>query len=149
MISAALIVPNWGPSPISVGLGGHTLSTAHCLNSHGLAVLCLDTAIRGLVAIAFVERLRNRINRPDVHHADKLQRTLWLTGLPVYDRETGKRFEFDDADFERVANDLRLAISTDLNRRVVGVKRDAEMEIAICPVVDAWQKVSNELQRAK
>lgn len=149
LISAAFIVPNWGPSPISMGLVGHTLSTAHCLDSHRLAVLCMDTAIRGIAAIFFVERLRNRIKRPDSQHAEKLQRTLWLTGLPVYDRETGKPFLFNDADFKRVSDDLRLAMNNDLNRWTLGNRVQAEMKIEICPIVDTWHKVSSDLHRAR
>lgn len=150
-MSAAFTIPWWGVSPIAVGFGGGTVNTAGDLGSVGLTILCADTLLRGLVALWFIERLRQRVRRPIFRRRDRdqIQRTLWLSGLPAYDGETGARFLFENSDFERVAEDLRRALTDELNVHTLGLKKQFEMQVEVAPVVDEWHRVSSSLRHAQ
>jgi len=153
VMSAAMTVPHWGPSPIAMGIIGTQATTTKNLayDSTGLAILCLDTALRGVVALVFVERLQRRI-QPRVlqdHEQDRIRRTLWLSDLPVYDRETREAFEFYGEDFKRVGEDLKYAINAELRNSTIGLFTPANMEVHVAPVVDRWFHTSLRLRNVQ
>jgi len=101
--------------------------------------------------LAFVERLQRRIKKPLLgrRERDSIQRTLWLSDLPVYDHETNQPFLFHDEDFCRVAEDLETAINQELRRSTLGLFTAAEMHVQVAPVVDEWYAVSLSLRNAQ
>lgn len=146
LLSFVLMVPNWGLAPLSVGLYGERLNTAHRLSNSGLVILCLETLLRGVVALHFIERLRHRIKMPEFRDSVQLKKTLWLTGLPVYDSASRRPFFFNDADFKQVSDDLQRAIYNDLAKHGMTSLKESDVKIELCPVVDEWNEVSTELQ---
>jgi len=151
VISAVLTVPRWGVSPMILGVSGGAVCTTRSLDAWGHLVLGCDTLLRGLFALAFVERLQRRIKRPLLRRqeADSIQRTLWLSDLPVWDHENKQRFRFDDEDFARVAGDLQEAINQDLQKTTLGLFTPAGMRVQVAPVVDQWYKLSLRLRNAQ
>lgn len=152
VMSAATIVPYWGLAPLGVGLLGPQLSTTNSLDETGLAILCIDTALRGLVALVFMERLQRKIQKPVLSDSttDRIHRTLWLSDLPVYDRETLRPFEFKGEDFQQVAQDLETAINKEFKSRwTAGEYVPADMQVHVAPVVDHWHEVSLRLRTAQ
>jgi len=76
-------------------------------------------------------------------------RTLWLSGIPVYDPEKGEYFQLTDEDFKRVSKDLKEAISQDLHKQVIGLAKAVKMTVQLAPVVDDLGMKSLELRSAE
>lgn len=152
-VSAAFTVPRWGPSPISAGMvGGGPLSTTArgASDPVGLSILCLETLMRGVIAIVFIERLSRRIQKPMLRkkELDVLNRTVWLSGLPTNDRRTGEPLLFDDAGFARVAEDLASAMNQHIKQNTLGMFTSATMHVQVVPVINRWSTVSHNLRAA-
>eukprot|EP00928_Gymnodinium_smaydae_P031352 TRINITY_DN23033_c0_g1_i6.p1 TRINITY_DN23033_c0_g1~~TRINITY_DN23033_c0_g1_i6.p1 ORF type:complete len:779 (-),score=121.58 TRINITY_DN23033_c0_g1_i6:117-2390(-) len=148
LASAATTIPRWGPAPLALGLQRGQLSTTGGMDATGLVVMLLDTAIRGVLALLFIERLQGQIEDPDLaaKDLDAIRQTLWLSDLPVYDSSTRQVFVFDNADFARVAGDLETAIRDELKHHELD---GADMRVEVAPVVDRWYEVSLNLRNAR
>lgn len=151
VISAACTLPHWGFPPITLGVFGGKISTTRDLDESGLALLCCETLLRGLFALAFVERLQRHIKRPLLRRQERdiIQRTLWLSDLPVWDTEAKQPFLFNDEDFKRVAREIESAINQDLHKSTLGLFTPADMRVQVAPVVDRWYEVSLSLCNAQ
>mmetsp|Transcript_21750 Transcript_21750/g.47376 ORF Transcript_21750/g.47376 Transcript_21750/m.47376 type:complete len:839 (-) Transcript_21750:741-3257(-) len=152
ILAAAVTVPCWGPGPISMGIMADHLNTLSSLDdARGFSIMLIDTLLRGILAFCFVEKLRRGCEEPSGENRDKevVSRTLWLCGLPVVDSATGESFRFCDEDFARVEDDLREALTKDLNKNRIGQSRTVEMLIHVAPVVDKWHQVSMDKRYAE
>uniref|UniRef100_A0A7S2PRP4 CSC1/OSCA1-like 7TM region domain-containing protein n=1 Tax=Zooxanthella nutricula TaxID=1333877 RepID=A0A7S2PRP4_9DINO len=108
-------------------------------------------AVRGLVALMFVEKIRRRIKRPIYRrsHREIIQRTLWLSGLPVYDREKGEPFTLTDDEFAEVAADLTTHINAAISRRTNGFVKAVDMEVKVAPVIDEQSRLRQSLNNVQ
>lgn len=92
------------------------------------------TLAYGVATIGFAFRLLGRLSSSEKSLLEGCG--LWLTGLPCADREDGVPFDLTEADFERVAKDLKQAITDKLQKllRDEGVGGPYEQEEKVLSV---------------
>jgi len=152
LISFAIWYPKCGSDVwLDVVLKGGSISVAKHMDKEHLTRMCIDTIVRGLVALCFVERLQRQVQRPFHKTSEEkvIQRTLWLSGIPVYDDEKREYFLLPDEDFKRVSKDLKEAIKSELNVNILGLSQDVKMHVELVPVYTSLDEVSLNLRNAK
>jgi len=112
-----------------------------------------------LVSAQALGTSQEKTTAPDRDAAERIDRTLWIKGLPVRDHRRHRRFLLSDEDFERVTGDLRSAIEDHLAVVEQGALRhtrrssfwtsqdkNAIETLLVVPVVDQWHNVSMTLR---
>merc|ERR1712039_469281 len=72
---------------------------------------------------------------------DIINRTLWMSELPTYDRGTLEPFWLEDREFDQVAEDLKDAIKKELKDKY-GSTYDPMMDVRVAPVIEYWHAIS-------
>lgn len=142
-VSAFVVIPFWGVQPLLLGLCNGQISLAQDLNASGLTLLCLLTVVFGVVTLVFVQRLqRNTRVRGAMlaRERDSLERTVWLTHLPVCDNLTRMPFMLTDKDLLGVEYSLARALEDHLRKKFPGSLTGARLveRIHVPPVVNKW-----------
>eukprot|EP00435_Cladocopium_sp_Y103_P021254 s3217_g5.t1 len=113
LVSAIVVVPYWGVEPLLFGgFGGH-ISLAEGIDANGICLVCALAFLSGILVLIFAQRMKRHMRIRGAMHPKYipcLDRSLWLTHLPVGDYLTGKRFELKEEDFTRVEESLKRAI---------------------------------------
>jgi len=121
MVSAIVVVPYWGVQPILLGgFIGH-ISLAEDIDAHGICLVCALAFLSGVVVLIFAQRMKRHMRIRGAMHPKYtacLDRTLWLTHLPVGDNLTGKYFHLSEEDFTRVEESLTRAIEEHVRQKV-------------------------------
>eukprot|EP00930_Biecheleria_cincta_P039842 TRINITY_DN27344_c0_g1_i1.p1 TRINITY_DN27344_c0_g1~~TRINITY_DN27344_c0_g1_i1.p1 ORF type:complete len:823 (+),score=130.57 TRINITY_DN27344_c0_g1_i1:56-2524(+) len=133
VVACVIVVPKWGIQPFELGLtGGHISLAVDGLDTERWTRLWFLGAAYGTVVLVFVQRMYMHMLSEAVDHrtADCLDRTVWLSQLPVRDNLTGMEFLLRDDEFARVEDILK----DELEKKVaLAVKC-----LHVCPVVDDW-----------
>mmetsp|Transcript_120460 Transcript_120460/g.341314 ORF Transcript_120460/g.341314 Transcript_120460/m.341314 type:complete len:794 (+) Transcript_120460:47-2428(+) len=151
VFSTAVIVPNWGWAPLTVGMVNGDISLIKTVRPETVVLLSFMTGLSSLVLLVFLMRYHTHLKR--IHTVsshlqdDYIERTLWLTDLPSSDSQTGKSFELEDKEFKKVEEDIALA----LEAKQYGSTRPYNLHsyverIHVAPVIDEWYHVSCRLR---
>jgi len=136
MVACVIVAPKWGLQPFELGLTeGHISLAVDGLDTDGWTRLWFLGAVYGVVVLVFVQRMYTHMHSEPVDNrtADRLDRTVWLSHLPVQDNLTGKGFLLRDDEFVSVQDHLK----TELEKKVAS----AVECLHVCPVVDDWYKL--------
>mmetsp|Transcript_19597 Transcript_19597/g.45579 ORF Transcript_19597/g.45579 Transcript_19597/m.45579 type:complete len:836 (-) Transcript_19597:102-2609(-) len=145
--------------PESLGLGLSCITSFSGKARMNLQALLALAIMDGLVALAFGVLLAIvSVNEETLREKD-VERTLWFTSLPSYDKQTWYRFQLTDADIRQVEHDLVDALNrTFQNAGMLGdgesaVEVDDQLNSAdvgsqarpkacvVVPVLDKWDSL--------
>ncbi|CAK9010553.1 CSC1-like protein 1 (Transmembrane protein 63A) [Durusdinium trenchii] len=131
VVSAVVVVPYWGVQPFLLGGLVGRISLAEDIDANGICLLGAVAFFFGVLVLVFAQRMKRHMRiRGAMHpkYSSCLDRTLWLSHLPVGDNLTGKYFKLSEEDFARVEENLKRAIEEH-------VKQKVKQEPSIIPIL--------------
>ncbi|CAE7342959.1 TMEM63A [Symbiodinium natans] len=144
VVSAVLVIPHWGVQPLLLGGPRGRISLAQDISADGICLLCLLATVFGVVVLMFTQRMKVHMRVRSAMHPQTmpfLNRTVWLTHLPVGDNLTGKPFSLTDQEFQMVEQSLTRAIEEHIRKKLQVSEEKAKkavVRVHVPFVVDTW-----------
>jgi len=144
VVSAFFVIPHWGVQPLLLGGPQGRISLAKDISAEGICLLCLLATVFGVVVLIFTQRMKVHMRVRSAMHPRTmplLDRTVWLTHLPVGDNLTGKPFSLTDQEFHMVEQSLTRAIEEHIRKKLQISEEKAKtavFRVHVPFVVDEW-----------
>lgn len=144
VVSAFFVIPHWGVQPLLLGGPQGRISLAKDISAEGICLLCLLATVFGVVVLIFTQRMKVHMRVRSAMHPRTmplLDRTVWLTHLPVGDNMTGRPFSLTDQEFHMVEQSLTRAIEEHIREKLQisdEKAKTAVFRVHVPFVVDKW-----------